>query len=377
VVLRPQDGRVLVRLWHRRDVAAGPLELEPEPAPETAASLPGTDAPPASGMLVQPGAFASGNALGGELWQPAGRSPWPTLSVGFSFRRDELAERDLESEPLGNRFQLDVAWRRQLVPERFWLRAESALRWHPGSQPAYGASLDLVWRQLPLGLRIDLMGRAYAQSAADSFAWTAQSRLRVGRSFRLQPSLTLIPALAVQARFYSLAPGAAVVLDPLVYNQYDVTHRSGLRPEATLFWQPFQDQLGLVRARYVTNEDFYSADRAEIELAWRGVGAWPRIDIPLFELHYRPGLRFDDEHRSRSYVRHDLGLRLDWSLWNGKSGRWLLEVRDEVYLSSVVGNRNVFLLGIRYDAVDGRGLRDMLPIEYRFDDLIEPPPWAD
>jgi hypothetical protein len=375
LVLRPQGGRALVRLWHRRDVAAAPLELEP--APETAASLPDTDAPPASGMTVTPGAFASGNALGGALWRPAGLSPWPTLSVGLSFRRDELAERDLEDEPLGNRFQLDVAWRRQLVPERFWLRVESALRWHPGSQPAYGTSLDLVWRRLPLGLRVDVMGRAYAQSAGDSFAWTAHSRLRAGRLFRLQPSLTLLPALAVQARSYSLAPGAGVVLDPLVYNQYDVTHRSGLRPEATLLWQPFQDQLGLVRARYVTNEDFYSADRAEIELAWRGVGAWPRTDIPLFELHYRPGLRFDDEHRSRSYVRHDLGLRLDWSLWNGKSGRWLLEVRDEVYLSSVVGNRNVFLLGIRYDAVDGRGLRDMLPIEYRFDDLIEPPPWAD
>ncbi len=375
VVLRPQGGRVLVRLWHRRDVAGVPVELEP--APETAASLPGTDAPSAPGMSVQPGAFTSGNALGGELWQPAVLSPWPTLSVGFSFRRDELAERDLEDEPLGNRFQLDVAWRRQLVPERLWLRVESALRWHPGRQPAYGTSLDLVWRQLPLGLRVDVMGRAYAQSASDSFAWTAQSRLRVGRSFRLQPSLSLIPALAVQARSYSLAPGAGVVIDPLVYNQYDVTHRSGLRPEATLFWQPFQDQLGLVRARYVTNEDFYSADRAEIELAWRGAGAWPRTDIPLFELHYRPGLRFDDEHRNRSYVRHDLGLRLDWSLWNGTSGRWLLEVRDEVYLSSVVGNRNVFLLGIRYDAVDGRGLRDMLPIEYRFDDLIEPPPWAD
>lgn len=375
VALRPQGGRALVRLWHRRDVPAAPVALEPEPAPEAATALPGAEAP--AGMVAQPGAFASGYALGGALWQTERLAYWPTLSAGLSFRRDELAERDLEDEPLGNRFQLDVAWRRQLVPERFWLRVESALRWHPGSQPAYGTSLDLVWRRLPLGLRVDVMGRAYAQSAADTFAWSAQSRLRVGRSFRLQPSLTLLPALAVQARSYSLAPGAGVVMDPLVYNRYDVTHRSGARPEATLFWRPFQDQLGLVRARYVTNEDFYSADRAEIELAWRGVGPWPRMDIPLFELHYRPGLRFDDEHRSRSYVRHDLGLRLDWSLWNGKSGRWLLEVRDEVYLSTVVGNRNVFLLGIRYDAVDGRGLRDMLPIEYRFDDLIEPPPWAD
>ncbi|HWN69805.1 MAG TPA: hypothetical protein VNM90_19320, partial [Haliangium sp.] len=113
------------------------------------------------------------------------------------------------------------------------------------------------------------------------------------------------------------------------------------------------------------------------ELAWRGIGPWPRIGFPVFELNYRPGYRFADATRRRSYMRHDLGVRLDWSLWNGRAGRWLLEVRDEAYLSTGWGNRNVFLIGLRYDAVDGRGLRDMLPIEYRFDELIEPPPWAD
>jgi hypothetical protein len=381
VVLRPQDGRALVRLWHRRDVA-GTL-IEAPPAQDSEAPLPavGADAPPLPAMIEWPATIEPGTGvIGASMGAPVAPSPWATLSAGLSFRRDDLADRDIEDEPLENRLQLDLAWRRQLVPERFWLRVESALRWHPVSPPAYGATVDLAWRRLPLGLRLDAMARAFAQLAADTLAWTAQARVRVGRSFRLQPSLTLVPALSVQARSYSLdaatlPDGAAV--DPLVYNAYDRAHRLGMRPEATLYWRPLQDQLGLAGARVVTNEDLYSPDRAELELAWRGIGPWPRAGSPVFELRYRPGYRFDDAGRSRGYVRHDLGVRLDWSLWNGRAGRWLLEVRDEAYLSTVWGNRNVFLIGLRYDAVDGRGLRDMLPIEYRFDELIEPPPWAE
>jgi hypothetical protein len=394
VTLRPRDGRALVRLWHRRDVPGAPEEAPP--AQDTGAPLPspgvnagvntgadpgagaGADPPALPALVAWPAAIEPGTGVLAASWQPGAPSPWPTLSAGLSFRRDDLADRDIEDEPLENRLQLDLAWRRQLVPERFWLRVESALRWHPVSPPAYGATVDLAWRRLPLGLRLDVMSRAFAQFAADTLAWTAQGRARVGRAFRLQPALTLVPALAVQARVYSLdaAPAGAVV-DPLVYNDYDRAHRFGLRPEANLYWRPLQDQIGFAGARLVTNEDFYSPDRAELELGWRGLAPWQRIGFPVLELRYRPGYRFEDAGRSRGYMRHDLGVRLDWSLWNGSAGRWLLEVRDEAYLSTGWGNRNVFLIGLRYDAVDGRGLRDMLPIEYRFDELIEPPPWAD
>jgi hypothetical protein len=394
LVLRPRDGRALVRLWHRRDVHGAPVDAPP--AQDIEAPLPpvdadvdadadtnvdvdtGVNAPTQPAISAWPAMIEPGAGVLAAPWQPGAPSPWPTLSAGISFRRDDLADRDLADEPLENRLQLDLAWRRQLVPERFWLRVESALRWHPVSPPAYGATVDLAWRRLPLGLRLDVMSRAFAQFAADTLAWTAQGRVRVGRAFRLQHSLTLVPALAAQARAYSLdaAPAGAAV-DPLVYNDYDRAHRFGLRPEAILYWRPLQDQLGLAGARLVTNEDFYGPDRAELELGWRGIAPWPRLGFPVLDLRYRPGYRFDDVGRSRGYVRHDLGIRLDWSLWNGRAGRWLLEVRDEAYLSTGWGNRNVFLIGLRYDAVDGRGLRDMLPIEYRFDELIEPPSWAD
>jgi hypothetical protein len=372
VELRPQQGRALVRLWHRRDVPGASVEAPPAQDAETP---PLVDTPPVAETRAWPAAIEPGDGAIAAPWRRDTPSLWPTLSAGLSFRRDDLADRDVEDEPLENRLQLDLAWRRQLVPDRFWVRVESALRWHPGSTPAYGGAVDLAWRRLPLDLRLDVMGRAYAQSAADTLAWTAQSRVRVGRAFRLRPSLTLVPGLAAHARVYSLdaAPGAA--LDPLVFNDYDRTHRFGLRPEATLYWRPLQDQLGLAGARLVTNENFYN-DRLEIELAWRGIAPWPGIGFPLFELHYRPGYRYVDLNRSRDYVRHDVGIRLDWTLWNGRDGRWLLEVRDEAYLSTAWGNRNVFLIGLRYDLVAGRGLRDMLPTEYRFDELIEPPPWA-
>lgn len=376
VVLRPHEGRALVRLWHRRDVPGAAVEA---PAQETA-TPPVADTPHVAATRAWPAAIEPGDGAIAAPWRPDAASPWPTLSAGLSFRRDDLADRDVEDEPLENRLQLDLAWRRQLVPERFWLRVEAALRWHPVSTPAYGSTVDLAWRRLPLDLRVDVMGRAYVQSVPGVLAWTAHSRARLGRAFRLGPSLTLVPGLAAHARVYSLDAASAppdFTIDPLVFNRYDSTHRFGLRPEATLYWRPLQDQLGLAGARLVTNEDFATRDRAELELAWRGIAPWPRIGFPLFDLHYRPGYRFVDPGRARGYLRHDFGIRLDWTLWNGRDGRWLLEVRDEVYLSTAWGNRNVFLIGLRYDLVDGRGLRDMLPIEYRFDELIEPPPWVD
>lgn len=378
VTLQPDGGHALVRLWHRRDVPAEDAgEQPPAEAPDQAIEL---AAPSLLQRRAWPAAFAVDAGLTGAVWQPRPASPWPTLSVGLSFRRDDLADRDIEDEPLENRLQLDAAWRRQLVPRQLWLRAASSARWHPGSAPAYGARVDLEQRRLPLALRVDLMGRIYGQSAGGSQGWTAQGRLRVGRSFPLRPWLSLVPAASLHARHYSLSPDrvpAGAVFDPLVYNAYDRAHRFGLRPELTLYWRPFLDVLGVARARLVTNEDFHGPDRAELELAWRGFASWPRAGAPRFELRYRPGYRFQDDDRSRAYLRHDLGLHLDWSLWNGQHGRWALELRQDLYLSGTVRNRNVFLLGIRYDIVDGRGLRDMLPSEYRFDDLIEPPTWAD
>ncbi|HWN67690.1 MAG TPA: hypothetical protein VNM90_08615, partial [Haliangium sp.] len=266
LVLRPRDGRALVRLWHRRDVPGAPVEAttqdtEPPLSPVDVNTSAGAnaDTPPLLATSAWPAAIDPGDGAIGAPWQPGALSSWPTLSAGLSFRRDDLADRDVEDEPLANRLQLDLAWRRQLMPERFWLRVESALRWHPGSAPAYGATVDLAWRRLPLGMRLDVMSRAFAQFATETLAWTAQGRVRVGRSFRLQPSLTLLPALGVHARAYSLdaAPDSAAV-DPLVYNAYDRAHRLGLRPEATLYWRPLQDQLGLAGARVVTNEDLYS-----------------------------------------------------------------------------------------------------------------------
>lgn len=378
VTLQPEGGRALVRLWHRRDVPAEGDGAQP-PGPDTRDTPLDLTASPLPLRTEWPPAFAVDAGLTGAIWQPQPASPWPTLSVGLSFRRDDIADRDIEDEALENRLQLDAAWRRQLVPRRLWLRAESSLRWHPGSAPAYGARVDLEQRRLPLALRVDLMGRLHGQSAAGGLGWTAHGRLRLGRSFPLRPWLSLVPTASLHARYYSLSPDRAQdgVFDPLVYNAYDSAHRFGLRPEVTLYWRPFLDLLAVARARMVINEDLHSPDRAELELAWRGIGRWSGMGAPRLELRYRPGYRFRDDDRPRGYVRHDVGLQLDWSLWNGDDGRWVLELREDLYLSASVRNRNVFLVGIRYDFVNGRGLRDMLPSEYRFDDLIEPPTWAD
>ncbi|ACY12677.1 hypothetical protein [Haliangium ochraceum] len=385
----PERGRAMVRLWHRRDdpdarleaVAAAQRaadEAARRDAAETALSSRDAAEAEAALSLVGrrsgwPGLFDARavHAVAPERDQHA---LWPTLSLGLSFRRDDVAERDFE--PLENRFQFDAAWRRELSPSRLWLRLEAAVRWPPGHPAAYGLAADVAWRRLPLDLRVDLGARIFAQSVGDATEWAGHTRLRLGRRFRLTPSLTATPLLSAHARTHSLATGPADnAVDPLVYSTYDADHAYGLRAETSLYWRPLQDFVGMLRPRYVSNSDLHSPDRVEVEVAARGIAGWPSIGAPRFDLSYRPGYRFADDHRSEGYLRHDLALKLDWSIWNGLAGRWYLELSDAVYLSTTLENRNVFLIGIRYDAVDGRGLRDMLPIEYRFDDLIEPSPW--
>ncbi|WP_428268477.1 hypothetical protein [Haliangium sp.] len=375
--LGTENGQALVRLWRRRDLPAGerarpaPAQISVEPAPMPEAPVREV----AAWLPVALGATAPGATLVAER----GISPWPTMSLGVGLRRDDLEERDQTDEPLEHRLQVDAAWRRQLLPNRVWLRIEPSVRWHPGLSPAYGSRVDLSLRRLPLKLRVDGFVRAYAQSGAGDLAWTAHARARVGRLWRLAPTLTLVPGLVLRARWY--APGAVAdeaVFDPLVSNRYDRAHRLGLTPEASLYWRPLLDGLGLARARVVSNEDLASVDRAELTLAWRGIVDWSAVRAPRFEVRYRPGYRFADADRSSGYVRHDLGFTLDWSVWSGTAGRLLIELQDDVYLSASSRNRNVLSIGIRYDMTGGRGLRDMLPGERRFDALIEPrPTWGD
>lgn len=378
VMTRPRSGQVLVRFGRRED-------QEPAPSPGSQPARPADDvqpaqeAAPAVAATPWPAQPLAEDGLSGRTWQPDRTPPWPTLSVGLQYRRDDLEERDVTDEPLEDRLQLDVAWRRQVVDDKLWVRVRPSLRWHPGIAPSYGLAGDLDVRRLPYGVGLDLSSRLFAQSVDGVLGWSVQGQLRITRPLRASTSLTLMPSLGLRARHYSLtsADTAAFAFDPLVYNSYSRAHRYAIEPRLRAYWWVFQDQMAFATAQLATNESLRTTDHVRLGIGWRGILEWRRIGEPLFQVEYGPNLRLFDEHRKSTYLRHDLGLGLEWSLWNGSDGRLVLELRDDLYLSDLVGHRNVFLVGVRYDFTGGRGLRDILPSERRFNDLIEQGQWAD
>lgn len=378
VVTRPRSGHALVRFGRREDQEPASSSIV-QPARPAEDAQPAQEATPAVAATPWPAQSLAEDGLSGRTWQPDRTPPWPTLSAGLQYRRDDLEERDVTDEPLENRFQLDVAWRRQVVDDKLWVRVRPSLRWHPGLTPSYGVAGDLDLRRLPYGLGVDLSSRLFAQSVEGVLGWSVQGQIRVTRPLRASTSLTLLPSLGLRARHYSLtsADTAPFAFDPLVYNGYSRTHRYAIEPRLRAYWWAFQDQMAFATAQLVTNESLRTTDHVRLGIGWRGILEWQRIGEPLFQVEYGPNLRLFDEHRGSTYLRHDLELGLEWSLWNGSHGRLVLELRDDLYLSNLGGHRNVFLVGIRYDFTGGRGLRDILPSERRFNDLIEQGQWAD
>ena len=379
VSVRPRSGQALVRFGRREDLAPPDMAGSDQPAapamdrPAAPASLAAVDARP------WPGQPLAMEGLAGRLRRQRQEPLWPMLSAGVAFRRDDLDERDALNAPLENRIQADLAWRRELVQDELWLRVKPAMRWHPGTSPAYGGFFDVDWRRLPYRLGLDLSTRWFTQSVEGVSGWSAYGQVRVSRFFRLHPSLTLMPALSLHARHYSLdaTKVAAEVFDPLVYSDYGRGHRYGLRPRARLYWRAFQDQIGFATAQIMTNESMATIDHAVLGIGWRGIIESRALREPIFEVEYQPNLRLRDEYRSESYLRHDIDLGLEWSMWRGRGGRLVFELRNRLYLSNLLGNRNVFSVGVRYDVTHGRGLRDVLPSERRFTDFIEHRQWAD
>ena len=73
-----------------------------------------------------------------------------------------------------------------------------------------------------------------------------------------------------------------------------------------------------------------------------------------------------------AYTRHDLAARLEWTLWTGTAGRFVLAVWDDLFLEAGTGTtRNAFGAGLRFDLVRHRGLADFQPDEAPFASLVE------
>ncbi len=394
VRVHARDGQALIRLWRRAD-RGQPLMAESQPDGDggdvaSAETAPIVDSALARLLLEAP--WPPPVALvrerhwhlraGVERWldvpSSVANNLWLTLSAGVSVQRDDLVERDVDDAPLQHRVSAYLAWRRQALPGRLWFRVQPSLRWHPGTEPALGFQAAMAARQLPGRSRLDIDIRLFTQATEDGGLWAARGRLRLGRLFLPRPSVGVEPGFSAWADLasYEGTPFGDAI-DPLIYNDYSRDHGAAVRPYVNVFWRPLVDLRWNASAYAVTNADLSSVDHAGIALELQGVMPWPYAGIPRYRLRYRPGYRFADADRDISYMRHDLSIGIDLNLWTNLFGRLVLEFSDRIYIGSPLGSRNIIFAGLRYDIVAGRGLRDMLPSERRFDRLIEFRSWGD
>jgi len=143
-----------------------------------------------------------------------------------------------------------------------------------------------------------------------------------------------------------------------------VTARFGLR------WQPLQDMQWNLQASGTSSASFSALDHASGAIGVRTLLPLPLLGETQLEVGYQPSFWLSNDDRMGSYLRHDIAGRIEWSLWTGTQGRFVLALWDDVILEPGF-NRNAAGLALRFDLVRHRGLADFQPDESLFSSLVE------
>ncbi len=362
VTARPAVGRVLLRFAHRR--AAAP---EPSETTITDSAEPPSPAGATRSLRIE------------------AASPWPapatlgTLSLELVAGNQAIVEADFDVRDLvSTQTSLAAAWRKELLRRRLWLRARAITRSDLRDSTAFGGRAAAELRRLPGGLRASVRLSGLLQGVEGSRAWSVRTMGRVERQYARTWG-TLTPGVTVRSRTLSLRDREDLVgrVDPLILSDYARTHSFALISQLIARRYVYQDQIGSLSARVVSNADVASIDQISLTATWRGLLELSPLRGPLFRLRYRPALRFADRDRRSTSLRSDFGAGLEWTTWNGRRGRLLLGLDSNVYVTNLSSAAFVIRLGLRYDFGRGRGLGDLFPAEQELDHLVGWRLWAD
>lgn len=367
VAVRPDRGASVMRLA-LRDERRGKFPRLPGP---WYAAAPIT--PPPFAMAVGP-ALAS---IGGTSFAPDTPGALGTLSLEVAASQDARPDEDALTDRVYGRIDTAVNFRRELVQQRVWVLARGVVRNREDTALIAGASGELYLDRLPVGTTLHVSGNALTQAFSAGRAYHAHGDLRLLRRFPVGESFTVIPTLGVALDYLNTTPEIANVaamngeqIDPDVYNDYRYLHDRSAIARLALRWTPFQDVVAVVAGTAVSNRDLASLDVVGASAAVRALLPLPLLGETLVEASYRPSYRFADADRMLAYWRHDVGGRIDWTLWAGTEGRLVVSLWDDLLLASQ-GDRNALGLGLRFDLVRHRGLVDFSPDETGFTSLLE------
>ena len=375
ITIRPDRGELLARMA-LRDERRGKIPRLPGPwyaaAPPTAAPF-ALPTPPAAARID------------GAAFAPPRTGRIGTLSLELGASQDTRSDEDLaatglsrNSDEVFGRLEGAAAYRRALSLQRAWLAMRALVRSRERTALVAGGSAELYADALPLGTTLQLAGTAYTQAFSDGRAWHVRGDARLSRRFAASDTVTVIPGLGLGASYLNTTPQIASEaepdeqVDPDVYSDYRYAHDLGGAARLAIRWLPFQDFAASIGASATTNRNLASLDHATLSVETRALLPLPLVGETLIDLGYRPSFRFADADRMTAYTRHDLSARLEWTLWTGTAGRFVLALWDELLLAAGPSSqRNALGAALRFDLVRHRGLADFRPDEAPFASLVE------
>lgn len=287
--------------------------------------------------------------------------------VGF----DEIGDADLFVPRIVSTHNLD--YRRELSPDRLWLRIGPTARIRQSSATAGGGRVSVRANFPRSRLRLGLLGEALVQAYDGSSAYSLRGTAFIDRPTQLTPRLELRPGVYFDARTQSLDPGTITDEEPQprVYLRFVDDHPLVLRPELALRYLPLQDLVLALTARAPLNSDFASLDRFDADADLWAVASNMRKVLPEFSLGYQASIRLADANRSQTYVRHRVSAALGLGMWAKQAARVSFGLQNALFFADPFGLRNVASFYLRLDFAFGRGLRDYGPRELLFRQLKE------
>ncbi len=353
--IEADDAVRYVRAWTRRPLADADRSVPVLEEPPAVAYWPGrAHLPPLPGTPSAGLAAAERPPLWREIVGPR------TRSIGAALERARSLDEGGRLRP-DERLSLDVAWRQQRG-EAQHLRTGLGVRLRADDAPTLLADHRRWWRLPRAAWSTIADARLFAQPAGGRLATSLSGSGSLRHQRRLREDLRHSATLTAFARWLSESPGTAAS-DPDVFTGYKFDHRTGVRIQERLTWQPWLDTEVFGSLSATSNEWRQPGlDRAAAELGWR------QLVTPLaFEVRWRHQYFRADDDRRRANHDDRVALALRWHGWPALGRRWFIEARGDVQLQSgrVAG-------GVRIARHVGRGqaLADFHGEELWLDSLL-------
>ncbi|MEM7158553.1 MAG: hypothetical protein AAF799_37280 [Myxococcota bacterium] len=291
-----------------------------------------------------------------------------SFEAELGFSRTDIAEAD-DPRPR-SRLRGSVLWRRELYPDHIWLKLATHGQGRDGAGGAGGAAATAYAQLGSRRLRGWASVASWAERYGDIPASSVRATLHLDRPLGITPSLAVIPYFRSSYRHQSLDDAQFDIdIDPShaqVFSAYVEDHPLVLTPGARLRWNPYRDLQVSGEVSATPNSVPDSLDHVDGAVNLQGI-----IDtrLPLLVRYggaYRASLRFEDDDRVQTFVRHSPSLNAGVTWIFRSVGRLNLDLRDTVYLSRPFAPRNGVHVVLSFELTLDRGVRDTSPMELLF-----------